>query len=206
MSNSALDNVLRWIAGGMLPPAPRSDIHTILGHPMRRILVTGASGRLGTALQAIQGFEFIPISGVDLSNFENTAAVISGCGPFDGIVNLAGGWAPDDQQDADDMFSKNFLTGLNATGAAIQYGLRDAVHPRIVFIGAASALTSQATPYNQAKNAVHNLAKMLAKELPPKFKVNVIAPNAITDYEYVASQIVGLLQINTASSGEIFIV
>lgn len=199
---TSLTKVLQWVARGMLQPAPRSEIHSVLGKPMRKILVTGASGRLGQALLAQPGFDFIPISGVDLSNFETTAAVISGCGPFDGIVNIAGGFS----EDADEMFSKNFLTGLNATGAALQYGLKAASHPRIVFIGAASALTDQKTAYNQSKNAVHNLAKMLAKELPPKFKTNVIAPSTIRDYDYVAKQIVKLLQVNTTTTGEIFIV
>jgi NAD(P)-dependent dehydrogenase (short-subunit alcohol dehydrogenase family) len=208
METSPLNKVLLWIAGGMQPPHPRRELYITMGKPMRRILVTGASGRLGQALQAQPGFDFIPVSGVDLSNFENTAAVISGCGPFDGIVNLAGGWAPDDQQVADEMFGKNFLTALNATGAALQYGLRDASHPRIVFIGAASALGTDrnSTPYNQSKLAVHNLAKMLAKELPPKFKVNVIAPTQITDYDYVAKQIVSLLLPNQTQTGEIFVV
>lgn len=202
---TALANVLKWVAGGMQPPHPRSEIHQVLGKPMPKILVTGASGRLGQALQKVQGFDFIPISGVDLSNFENTAAVISGCGPFDGIVTLAGGWAPDDQQDDEEMMSKNFLTALNAVGASIDI-LKASSHPRIVMIGAASALTDQTTAYNRAKNAVHNLAKMLAKELPPKFKVNVIAPSQITDYDYVAAQIVKLLQISNKQTGEIFIV
>ena len=202
---TSLSKVLKWVASGMLPPAPRSEIHSVLGNPMRKILVTGASGRLGQALLAQPGFDFIPISGVDLSNFENTAAVISGCGTFDGIVTLAGGWAPDDQQDDEEMMSKNFLTALNAVGASIDI-LKASSHPRIVMIGAASALTDQTTAYNRAKNAVHNLAKMLAKELPPKFKTNVIAPSTIRDYDYVAKQIVKLLQVNTTTTGEIFIV
>lgn len=210
MISPTLIKVLNWTAGGMLPPHPRSELYEVLGKPMRKILVTGASGRLGQALQRLNdGIDFLPISGVDLSNFENTAAVISGCGKVDGIVNLAGGWAPDDEQDADDMFSKNFLTAINATGAALQYaGLKEARFPRIVFIGAASALGTDrnSTPYNQSKLAVHNFAKVLSKELPSKFKVNVIAPTQITNYDNVAREIVKLLLPNQTQNGEIFVV
>lgn len=171
-----------------------------------RILVTGASGRLGTALQKLDGFEFLPLTGIDLSNYQNTAAVISGCGQLDGIVTLAGAWAPPEEQTNEDMLKANFITAFNTIGASID-SLANSKAPRIVLMGAEIAIGDDQSPYANAKRNVHILAEKLVENLPPHFRTNVIAPTTITDYDAVARKIVDYLSTSEdVPNGEVFVI
>ena len=105
----------------------------------RTIVITGALGGLGRRVCAVaesQGARILRLDiarnesladsyAVDLTNAGATVELINSLGPFDGLINLAGGFAmgteswdsSEDQWDL--MFSLNVSTMRNAVKAAV---------------------------------------------------------------------------------------
>ena len=170
----------------------------------KRLILTGAAGILGQATAATAAAYGAEVCGldiladynssdltsyhaVDLTDRGATAACIGALGTFDGLVNVAGGFAmgteasePDDKQ-WELMFRINVDTMRNATMAAVPV-MKGRDHAAIVNIGALGALNGQAamSAYGCAKSSVMRLTESLSEELKADgINVNAVLPSII---------------------------
>jgi len=167
----------------------------------RTVVITGALGGLGTSVCAVaesQGARVLRLDiardesladshSVDLTNAEATLELIQSLGPFDGLINLAGGFAmgteswdsSEDQWDV--MFSLNVSTMRNAIKAAVPV-LLEQQKGSIVNVGAYGAREGQGLmgAYCASKSVVMRLTETLAEELKTKgINVNAVLPTVI---------------------------
>lgn len=168
----------------------------------KRIVITGAAGTLGQAAATIahqHGAEVIGLDivdnadvpggsyhKVDLLDREATQAVIAGIGPFDALLNIAGGFAmgvdaadPSDEQ-WNWMFRINVETLRNAIIAAAPVLKQQ--RGAIVNVGALGAVSGQAamSAYGCAKSSVMRLTESLSDEMKAAgVNVNAVLPSII---------------------------
>ncbi len=167
----------------------------------RTIVITGALGGLGRRVCAVaesQGARILRLDiardesladsyAVDLTNAGATVELIHSLGPFDGLINLAGGFAmgteswdsSEDQWDL--MFSLNVSTMRNAIKAAVPV-LLEQQGGSIVNVGAYGAREGQGLmgAYCASKSVVMRLTETLAEELKTKgINVNAVLPTVI---------------------------
>jgi len=124
---------------------------------------------------------------VDLTNAEATRELVNNLGPFDSLVNLAGGfamgiesWDASDEQ-WDLMFSLNVSTMRNAIRAAVPVLLEQQAGS-IVNVGAFGAREGQGLmgAYCASKSVVMRLTETLAEELKTRgVNVNAVLPTVI---------------------------
>ena len=167
----------------------------------RTVVITGALGGLGRTVCAVaeaQGARVIRLDiardenlpdcyAVDLTNADATRELIQSFGPFDSLVNLAGGfamgtesWDSSDEQ-WDLMFSLNVSTMRNAIKAAVPV-LLEQQDGCIVNVGAFGAGKGQGLmgAYCASKSVVMRLTETLAQELKAKgINVNAVLPTVI---------------------------
>jgi NAD(P)-dependent dehydrogenase (short-subunit alcohol dehydrogenase family) len=171
---------------------------------MRTILITGATGGLGTEILpyltgtydcvALYRSEssFAPlrdsVRGVqaDLGDPESVRKAVQSIGPLYGLVHLAGGFAPGTIAQTDDALWANMLS-LNLTAAFVV--LREvlavmdrAAAGRIIVIGSEAALTKAAgnAAYTVAKSGLNALIEVAAKELRgTAITANALLPTAL---------------------------
>ena len=167
----------------------------------RTVVITGALGGLGRAVCAAaeaQGARVIGLDiahdenladyhAVDLTNADATRELIQSFGPFDSLVNLAGGfamgtesWDSSDEQ-WDLMFNLNVSTMRNAIKAAVPMLLQQQAGS-IVNVGAFGAREGQGLmgAYCASKSVVMRLTETLAEELKTKgINVNAVLPTVI---------------------------
>ena len=167
----------------------------------RTVVITGALGGLGRAVCAVaesQGARVIRLDiardeslpdchAVDLTNVDATRELIQSLGPFDSLVNLAGGFAMGTESwDSDDeqwglMFSLNVATMRNAIKAAVPV-LLEQPSGSIVNVGAFGAREGQGLmgAYCASKSVVMRLTETLAEELKTRrVNVNAVLPTVI---------------------------
>ncbi len=167
----------------------------------RTVVITGALGGLGKTVCAVaesQGARVIRLDiageesladsyAVDLTNADATRALIQSLGPFDSLVNLAGGFAMGTESwDASDeqwdlMFSLNVSTMRNAIKAAVPVLLEQQAGS-IVNVGAFGAREGQGLmgAYCASKSVVMRLTETLAEELKTRgINVNAVLPTVI---------------------------
>ena len=167
----------------------------------RTVVITGALGGLGRRVCAVaeaQGARILRLDiarnesladsyAVDLTNAGATVELINSLGPFDGLINLAGGFAmgteswdsSEDQWDL--MFSLNVSTMRNAIKAAVPVLLEQQAGS-IVNVGAYGAREGQGLmgAYCASKSVVMRLTETLAEELKTKgINVNAVLPTVI---------------------------
>ena len=167
----------------------------------RTVVITGALGGLGRRVCAVaeaQGARVLRLDiardesltdsyAVDLTNADATFELIHSLGPFDGLINLAGGFAmgteswdsSEDQWDL--MFSLNVSTMRNAIKAAVPVLLEQQAGS-IVNVGAYGAREGQGLmgAYCASKSVVMRLTETLAEELKTKgINVNAVLPTVI---------------------------
>lgn len=167
----------------------------------RTVVITGALGGLGRRVCAAaesQGARVLRLDiardesladsyAVDLTNAGATLELINSLGPFDGLINLAGGFAmgteswdlSEDQWDL--MFSLNVSTMRNAIKAAVPV-LLEQQKGSIVNVGAYAAREGQGLmgAYCASKSVVMRLTETLAEELKTKgINVNAVLPTVI---------------------------
>jgi len=155
-----------------------------------RVLVSGASGALGQAVCGLltdRGHAALPLRGVDLSDSAAAQAAVdeqAATGSFDGVVNIAGGFAWEtvldgDVETWDRLWAMNLKTALNTCRAAVPH-MSDG--GSIINIGAAAAARAAAGmgAYTASKSAVARLTEALANELAPRaIRVNAVLPTII---------------------------
>lgn len=165
----------------------------------KRIVVTGASGALGSALVdkvREYGAEAIPMSrnpttadgvAVDLSDPAATERLFRELGVVDGLCNVAGAFAmaPFAGRDGADTWQQmqraNLDTARNAC-AAVLPGMVARGSGAIVNVGAYAALQGQAelSAYGAAKAAVMHLTESLAMEYRSHgIRINAVLPSTI---------------------------
>ncbi len=167
----------------------------------RTVVITGALGGLGRAVCAAaeaQGARVIGLDiahdenladyhAVDLTNADATRELIQSFGPFDSLVNLAGGFAMGTESwDSSDekwdlMFNLNVSTMRNAIKAAVPMLLQQQAGS-IVNVGAFGAREGQGLmgAYCASKTVVMRLTETLAEELKTKgINVNAVLPTVI---------------------------
>jgi NAD(P)-dependent dehydrogenase (short-subunit alcohol dehydrogenase family) len=172
------------------------------------IVVTGASGALGTVVAEVAlargarvaGVDHAPtqvpatpsrleLGGVDLTDGAQARktidAVVSHFGRLDALINIAGGFAFEAIAEGDPrtwqhMYALNVLTALNASQSAIPHLARSGAG-RIVNVGAMGALQAGAGmgPYAASKAGVHRLTEALAAEWKGSITVNAVLPSTI---------------------------
>lgn len=167
----------------------------------RTVVITGALGGLGRRVCAVaeaQGARVLRLDiardesltnsyAVDLTNADATFELIQSLGPFDGLINLAGGFAmgteswdsSEDQWDL--MFSLNVSTMRNAVKAAVPV-LLERQGGSIVNVGAYGSREGQGLmgAYCASKSVVMRLTETLAEELKTKgINVNAVLPTVI---------------------------
>ena len=169
-----------------------------------RIVITGAAGTLGQATARAaseKGAEVIGLDvvqtdtldhvdqyhQVDLLDRVTTAQCIASLGNFDGLINIAGGFAmgmeaaePSDEQ-WDWMFKINVQTLRNTVIAAVPV-FKSQKRGKIVNIGALGALSGGAamSAYCCAKSSVMRLTESLSEELKSEgINVNAVLPSII---------------------------
>jgi NAD(P)-dependent dehydrogenase (short-subunit alcohol dehydrogenase family) len=155
------------------------------------IVVTGASGALGQEVcnvLAENGFEVVPIRGVDLTDADAAQRAISeiadSAGPIHGLVNVAGGFAWETIMDGDvstwdRMWAMNVQTALNACRSTVPFL---GTGGSIVNIGSAAAAKADVGKgaYAASKSGVARLTESLAEELKSKgVRVNAVLPSII---------------------------
>ena len=167
----------------------------------RRIVVTGANGALGRVVcekAESLGAETIQLDlmfegdaahqkTVDLTNLDSTVSCFDSLGSFDGVFNIAGGfamgdnvWTKDDEQ-WDKMFALNVTTVRNVCKAAVPHLLKQG-SSSIVNIGAYGAREGQGlmSAYGASKSVVMRLTESLAEELKGEgINVNAVLPTVI---------------------------
>jgi len=172
------------------------------------IVVTGASGALGTVVAEVAlargarvaGVDHAPtqvpatpsrleLGGVDLTDAAQARkaidAVVAHFGKLDALINIAGGFAFEAIAEGDPrtwqhMYALNVVTALNASQSAIPHLARSGAG-RIVNIGAMGALQAGAGmgPYAASKAGVHRLTEALAAEWKGSITVNAVLPSTI---------------------------
>ncbi|WP_445948776.1 SDR family oxidoreductase [Sphingorhabdus sp.] len=169
---------------------------------VNRIVFTGPSGALGSAVALYlrgEGWELIGIDlseqgpegigfygGIDLTDqdaVENALARIAEGGKIAGLVNIAGGFiwetlGDSDAQSWERMFRMNVLSPANTSRAALPHF---AEHGSIVNIGAAAAKAAAGMgAYTAAKSGVARLTEALAEEVKDQgLRVNAVMPSII---------------------------
>lgn len=168
------------------------------------IVITGAAGSLGQATARVAsslgarviGLDVVPAEQLphvahykqlDLLDRDTTIACLQEIGPFNALLNIAGGFTmgtaaaePSDEQ-WDWMFKINVSTMRNAVMGAVP-GFRSQGHGRIVNIGALGATSGLAdmSAYCCAKSAVMRLTESLSEELKSEgINVNAVLPSII---------------------------
>jgi len=169
----------------------------------RRVVITGAAAGIGRAtaelfaaegaslalldrdVQSLQGLSGTPFA-VDVSNEASVAEAVakaaSSLGGIDGLVNVAGIFPVARIEDTDlDLWQKTLavnLTGPFLMMKAVLPHLRQADGATIVNLASASALVPypELSAYGASKGGVITLSKVLAAELAPKIRVNVVCP------------------------------
>jgi 3-oxoacyl-[acyl-carrier protein] reductase len=174
----------------------------------RVIVVTGASGALGTVVAKVAmargarvaGIDHatsaspaapdrIELGGVDLSDATQAKKAIDAAaahfGRLDALINIAGGFAFEAIAEGDPktwqrMYALNVLTALNASQSAIPH-LAASGAGRIVNVGAMGALQAGAGmgAYAASKAGVHRLTEALASEWKGRITVNAVLPSTI---------------------------
>jgi NAD(P)-dependent dehydrogenase (short-subunit alcohol dehydrogenase family) len=172
------------------------------------IVVTGASGALGTVVAEVAlargarvaAVDHAPtqvpatpsrleLGGVDLTDAAQARktidAVVSHFGRLDALINIAGGFAFETVADGDlktwqRMYALNVLTALNASRSALPH-LAASGAGRIINVGAMGALQagSGMGAYAASKAGVHRLTEALAAEWKGKITVNAVLPSTI---------------------------
>jgi NAD(P)-dependent dehydrogenase (short-subunit alcohol dehydrogenase family) len=172
------------------------------------VVVTGASGALGTVVAEVAlargarvaGVDHAPvqiaatenridIGGVDLTDATQARKAIdtvaSHFGGIHALINIAGGFAFEAIAEGDPktwqrMYALNVLTALNASRSAIPY-LTASRTGRIVNVGAMGALQATAGmgAYAASKAGVHRLTEALAAEWKGSITVNAVLPSTI---------------------------
>ena len=167
----------------------------------RTIIVTGANGALGRAVCEVAedygatthrlDLQFEGRADncheIDLTDLDATTALVGKLGDFDGVFNLAGGfamgtetWARDDA-DWDRMFALNVTTMRHMVKAAVPHLLRRGAG-NIVNVGAYGAREGlgDLSAYCASKSVVMRLTESLANELRAKgINVNAVLPTVI---------------------------
>lgn len=167
----------------------------------KRIVVTGAGGALGDVVcQRAEslGAEVARLDInfsceltadhhiVDLTNVTSTQKLFSEIAPFDGLFNIAGGFAMGanvwgDDDDWNRMFQLNVTTLRNALKSAVPQLLKRG-SGAIVNIGAYGAREGQGnmSAYCAAKSVVMRLTESLAEEVKHRgIQVNAVLPTVI---------------------------
>jgi NAD(P)-dependent dehydrogenase (short-subunit alcohol dehydrogenase family) len=169
---------------------------------MRSILITGATGGLGTEVvrqlrdeydvvalyRSPGGLEELNVRGVqaDLADSSSVRAAVQSIGPLYGLVHLAGGFAMGKLADtSDDTWAK--MLNLNLTGAF--YAIREALAGmdrsapgRIIVISSDAARTKLggSMAYTVSKSALNTMVEVLAKELKDTpITVNALMPTSL---------------------------
>ena len=172
------------------------------------VVITGAFGRLGTAVRALAAergarlalidhsdkprpdAQGLVLGGIDLADAEQARramdAVREQLGAVHVLLNLAGGfrWQTLEKGDPttwDLLYALNTKTAVNACRAALPH-LVESGAGRIVNVGAASALKAPAGmgPYTASKAGVLKLTESLAEELKDRgVTVNAVLPSII---------------------------
>ena len=172
------------------------------------VVVTGASGALGTVVAEVAlargarvaGVDHSPaqiaasqnridIGGVDLTDATQAKKAIDAAashfGGIHALINIAGGFAFEAIAEGDPrtwqhMYALNVLTALNASRSAIPY-LSAGGSGRIVNIGAMGALQAGGGmgAYAASKAGVHRLTEALAAECKGSITVNAVLPSTI---------------------------
>jgi 3-oxoacyl-[acyl-carrier protein] reductase len=172
------------------------------------VVVTGASGALGTVVAEVAlargarvaGVDHAPvqiaatenridIGGVDLTDATQARKAIdtvaSHFGGIHALINIAGGFAFEAIAEGDPktwqrMYALNVLTALNASRSAIP-NLTASRTGRIVNVGAMGALQATAGmgAYAASKAGVHRLTEALAAEWKGSITVNAVLPSTI---------------------------
>lgn len=165
------------------------------------VVITGALGGLGRSVCSAaesQGARVVRLDiardedaadshAVDLTDLDATQKCIDSLGPFDALVNLAGGfamgsesWEANDEE-WDLMFKLNVATLRNAIKAAVPL-LLERQAGAIVNVGAYGAREGQGLmgAYCASKSVVMRLTETLAEELKEKgINVNAVLPTVI---------------------------
>src|SRR6056297_3281326 len=167
----------------------------------RTIIVTGANGALGKRACAVaegHGASVLRLDvafdedaenahTVDLTDLAATTALLAEIGPFDGVFNLAGGFAmgaPTWENSDDDwqrMFALNVNTTRNMLKAAVPLLLENG-GGSIVNVGAYGAREGLAemSAYCASKSVVMRLTESLANEVRHRgVNVNAVLPTVI---------------------------
>ncbi|MCB1844433.1 MAG: SDR family NAD(P)-dependent oxidoreductase [Halioglobus sp.] len=167
----------------------------------RTILVTGANGALGKVVCTVaeaQGARVLRLDiactdeaqdsyAIDLTDLAATKALLDDIGPFDGVFNLAGGFAmgasawEHSDDDWQRLFALNVTTLRNMLKAAVPLLLKQG-GGSIVNVGAYGAREGQAqmSAYCASKSVVMRLTESLANELRHKgINVNAVLPTVI---------------------------
>ena len=166
-----------------------------------KLIVTGALGGLGRSVCSVaeaQGARVVRVDiaaddayedshAVDLTDLGATQTCFADIGPFDGLINLAGGfgmgtqsWQVDDDE-WDLMFKLNVITMRNAIKAAVPRLLEQNAGS-VVNVGAYGAREGQGLmgAYCASKSVVMRLTESLAEELKGKgINVNAVLPTVI---------------------------
>ena len=168
----------------------------------RRIVVTGAGGTLGNAVcqraEAL-GAEVVRLDVnfrsdlsvehhiVDLTDLSATQKLFSEIGPFEGLFNIAGGFAmgasvwSENDDEWDRMFQINVTTLRNVLKSALPQ-LLERGSGAIVNVGAYGAKEGQESmsAYCASKSVVMRLTESLAEEVKHKgIQVNAVLPTII---------------------------
>jgi NAD(P)-dependent dehydrogenase (short-subunit alcohol dehydrogenase family) len=167
----------------------------------KTVVVTGAMGALGREVCSVaesQGARVIRLDiagdsavadshAVDLTDLKATQQCIAQIGPFDALVNLAGGFAMGQEswessdEEWDLMFKLNVATMRNAIKATVPHMLEQQ-GGSIVNVGAYGAREGQGLmgAYCASKSVVMRLTETLAEELKEKnINVNAVLPTII---------------------------
>lgn len=160
---------------------------------MRSVLITGATGGLGTAVVAAfeaQGDRVIGVGhpGYDLTRPEDAARAVKDVGgPLGALIHLMGGFAGGQPVAATDdatwrrMMSMNLDAAFYMARAAVP-ALLASPGGRIVMVGSRTAVEPAANlaAYNASKAGLVALVRTLALEVGPRgATANVVLPSVI---------------------------
>lgn len=170
--------------------------------PMRKLLITGATGGLGAEVvrqlrdeydvvalyRSKESFVALNVRGVraDLGDPASVRAAVQSVGAPYGLVHLAGGFAPGRLlETTDEAWTEMLDLNLTAAFVAIRetLSLMDRSAPgRILVISSDAARTKApgSIAYTVAKSALNALVEVLAKELKgTAITVNALMPTAL---------------------------
>lgn len=161
--------------------------------PARNILITGASGGLGSAVVAAfeqLGDRVTPVSHpeYDLTHADDAARAVAAAGePLHALIHLAGGFAGGTTvaETPDEVWRRMMSLNLDAAFFACRAAApRLSAQPggRVVLIGSRTAVApaAQLAAYNASKAGLVALGKTLALELAPRRATcNIVLPSVI---------------------------